>query len=64
MQLHLQKHQRLNSDETLPAQNAASPPDEEVIQIRSTTSITLFTSGYKLDVWTWMRILMEHDKKK
>lgn len=49
MQLHLRKHQRMNSDETLPAQNVASPPDEEVIQIHSTTSVTLFTSGYKMD---------------
>lgn len=47
MQLHLQKHQRMNSEETLPALNVASPPDQGVIQIHSTTSITLLRQAIK-----------------
>lgn len=42
MQLHLQKQQRVNLEETLPVngiKNLASPPDESILQIQSITNL-------------------------
>lgn len=55
MQLHLQKRQRMNLDETLPVKvltkNLASPSDEAVLQIHSITILLQARKSAKMD-WT------------
>lgn len=59
MQLHLQQHQRMNLDETLPVnvlKSLASPSDEAVLQIHSITSITILLQAIKSGKWTGLLI--------